>query len=102
MDLKSYQLIASDKSSLLRKNLFLLKSGFQVMVFFILLEAGYLVKIAVTLYIRKLFSRHYKMFDRFMFSKYFLQLVVSFHYGHVSLLFFIVEHQNVCRQILKQ
>ena len=51
MDLKSYQLITSDKSSLLRKNLFPLKSSFQVMAFFILLEAGYLVKIVVTLYI---------------------------------------------------
>ena len=43
-DLKSYQVIASDKSNnLLRRLDFLLKSGFQVIAFFILLEVGYLV-----------------------------------------------------------
>ena len=47
MDLKSCQLTASDKSNLLRKVQFLLKSGFQVIAFFILLEVGYLVAIIV-------------------------------------------------------
>ena len=41
-DLKSCQLIASDKSEILRKVHFLLKSGFQVITFFSLLEVGYM------------------------------------------------------------
>ena len=41
-DLKSCQLIASDKSNLLRKVDFLLESRFQVIAFFISLEVGYL------------------------------------------------------------
>ena len=43
MDLKSYQVIASGKSKLLRKVDFLLKIGFHVIEFFIPLEVGYLV-----------------------------------------------------------
>ena len=46
-DLKSCQLIASDKSNLLRKVHFLLNTGFQVIVFFILLEVGHLATIVV-------------------------------------------------------
>ena len=42
-DLKSYQIIASDKSNLLRKVHFLLKSVFQVTVYFILWEVGYFI-----------------------------------------------------------
>ena len=37
------ELIASDKCNLLRKVHFVLKSGFQVIAFLILLEVGYLV-----------------------------------------------------------
>ena len=44
-EFESCQLIASDKSNLLRKVLFLLKSGFQVMAFFFLSEVGYIVTI---------------------------------------------------------
>ena len=41
------QVIASNKSNLLRKIDFPLKSGFQVLAFFIPLEIGYLVIIVV-------------------------------------------------------
>ena len=44
---KSCQVIASDKSNLLRKVDFLLKSCFQVIAFLIPLEIGYLVIIVV-------------------------------------------------------
>ena len=40
-------IIASDKSKLLRKVDFFLKSGFQIIAFFILLEIRYLVIIAI-------------------------------------------------------
>ena len=40
-------LIASDRTNLIRKVYFLLKSGFQVIAFSIIIEAGYLVTIAV-------------------------------------------------------
>ena len=46
-DLKSCQSIDSDKNNLMRKFDFLLKGGFQVLIFFILLEVGYLIKIVV-------------------------------------------------------
>ena len=46
-DLKISQVIAHDKSNVLRKVDFLLKCGFQVIAFFILLEVGYLVIIVV-------------------------------------------------------
>ena len=46
-DLKICQVIASDKSNLLRTADFLLKCGFQVKAFFILSEVGYLVIIVV-------------------------------------------------------
>ena len=39
--------MAPDKSNFLRKDDFLLKSGFQVIAFFIPLEVGYLVIIVV-------------------------------------------------------
>ena len=45
--LKVLQLIASDKSNLLRKVHFLLKSVFQVIGFFVILKVGYLVKIVI-------------------------------------------------------
>ena len=67
MDLKSCQVIANDKSNLLRKNDFLLESGFQVVVFFILLELGYLIiKIMSDWFI---FSDHFT--DWFIFSGHF-------------------------------
>ena len=44
-DSKSWQLIASGKSNLLRKVYFLLESDFQATTFFIHLEVGYLVTI---------------------------------------------------------
>ena len=47
-DLKSCQLITFDNSHLLTKVHFLLKSGFQVIIFFILLEVGYFVTIVVS------------------------------------------------------
>ena len=47
-DLKSCQLITFDNSDLLTKVHFLLKSGFQVIIFFILLEVGYFVTIVVS------------------------------------------------------
>ena len=62
-DLKSCQVVASDKSNLLRKVDFLLKSGFQVIEFFILLGVGYLVIIDVNFvykWARQLFSSHHK------------------------------------------
>ena len=46
-DLESCQLIASDKSKSLTTVDFLLKSGFQVLIFFIILEVRHLVIIAV-------------------------------------------------------
>ena len=46
-DLKSCQLIASDKTNFMRKVHFPLKSGFRVLTFFILLEVGYFDTIAV-------------------------------------------------------
>ena len=46
-DLKSCQVIASDKSNLMRKVDFLLKSSFQVIAFFMSLEVGCLVIIVV-------------------------------------------------------
>ena len=46
-DLKSSQVIVSDKSNLARKVDFLLKSGFQIMTIFIPLKVGYLVIIVV-------------------------------------------------------
>ena len=47
-DLKSCQLITFDNSHLLTKVHFLLKSGFQVIIVFILLEVGYFVTIVVS------------------------------------------------------
>ena len=47
MDLKICQVLASDKSNLVRKVDFFLKNGFQVIAFSILLEVGYLVIIVV-------------------------------------------------------
>ena len=44
---ESCQVIASDKSNLLRKVDFPLKSGFLVIAFFILLKVGYLVIIVL-------------------------------------------------------
>ena len=41
IELKSCQVIASDKSNLLRKDDFLPKTGFQVIAFFILLDVVY-------------------------------------------------------------
>ena len=75
------ELIVSDKSNLLRKAYFLLKNGFQVIAFFILLELGYLVTTNVKFvykWARQLFSGHYKMIsDWFIFSKHFSDCWVS-------------------------
>ena len=74
-DLKSCQLITFDNSHLLTKVHFLLKSGFQVIIFFILLEVGYFVTIVVSFvykWARQLFLGHYKLIsDWFIFSEYF-------------------------------
>lgn len=53
-DLESCRLKASDKSDLIRKVYFLLKSGLHVTAFFILLEAGYLATTIVVNFIYKL------------------------------------------------
>ena len=45
--LKVLQLIASDKSNLLRKVHFFLKRVFQVIAFFVILKVGYLIKIVM-------------------------------------------------------
>ena len=63
-DLKSCQVIGSNKSNLLRKVDFLLKSSFQVIAFFISLEVGYLVKIVLNFVCkgaRKLFLGHHRI-----------------------------------------
>ena len=70
--MKSCQLIAFGNSNLLRKIQFLLKSGFRVLAFFILLDEGYLVTNVVNFVYkwgRQLLSRHYKlqMSDKFIF-----------------------------------
>ena len=63
-----------NKSNLLIKIHFLLKSGSQVIVFLILLKVGYLVTIVVNLvykWKRQIFSVYYKkMSDCFLFSEY--------------------------------
>ena len=74
-DLKSCQVIASDKSNLLEKIDFLLKSGFQVIAFFILLEVGCLAIIVINFtykWAQQLFLRHHKIIsDWFIFLEYF-------------------------------
>ena len=73
--MKSCQVIASDKSTLLRKVDFLLKSGFQVIAFLIPWVVGYLVITVVNFvykWARQLFLGHHKiMSDLFMFSNIF-------------------------------
>ena len=64
MDLKTCQVLASDKSNLVRKVDFFLKNDFQVMAFSILLEVGYLVIIVVNFvykWARQLFSGSHKI-----------------------------------------
>ena len=75
-DLKSCQHIASNKSNLLKKVLFLLKSGFQVISqIFILLEVGHRVTIVVNFSYKggpQSFSGHYKIMpDWFIYLEYF-------------------------------
>ena len=63
LKLKSCQVIASDKSNLLWRVDFLLKSGFQVIAVFLHLEVRYLVIIVVNFvykWARQLFSGHHK------------------------------------------
>ena len=76
------ELIVSDKSNLLRKAYFLLKSGFQVIAFFysfgVRIPCYNWCKIDVYKWARQLFSGHYKMIsDWFIFSKYFSDWWVS-------------------------
>ena len=70
-----WKLIASDKSNLLRKFDFLLKSGFQVIAFYVSLEVGYLAVIVLNFvykWARQLFSGHHKIMPNwFIFSEYF-------------------------------
>ena len=77
--MKSCQVIASDKSNLLRKVDFLLKIGFQVIAFFLSLEVKYLAIIVVNF----VYKRARQLF-------------------HVVLLFFKEGYQNDCYQILKR
>ena len=74
-DLKSSQVIVSDKSNLARKVDFLLKSSFQIMTIFIPLKVGYLVIIVVNFsckWAQQFFSGCHKiMFDWFIFLEYF-------------------------------
>ena len=89
-DLKSCQVIGSNKSNLLRKVDFLLKSSFQVIAFFISLEVGYLVKIVLNFVCkgaRKLFLGHHRiMLDWFIFSEYFSHW--WFHFIMVTWLYY--------------
>ena len=75
LDLKSCQVIAYDDSNLLIKVDFLLKIGFQVIVFFIPLGVGYLVIIVVNFVYKwawQLFLGHHKiMSDWFIFLEHF-------------------------------
>ena len=76
------ELIVSDKSNLLRKAYFLLKSGFQVIAFFysfgVRIPCYNWCKIDVYKWARQLFSGHYKMIsDWFIFSKHFSDCWVS-------------------------
>ena len=72
--MKNCRVIASDKSNLLRKVDYLLKSCFPVKAFFIPLEVGYLVRIVVNSvykYAQQLLSRHKIISDWLVFSEYF-------------------------------
>ena len=73
--MKSCQVIASNKSNLLRKVDFFPKSGFQVIGFFIPLEVGYLAILDVNFiykWERQLFSGHHKIkSDWLISSEYF-------------------------------
>ena len=97
-DLKSCQLIASDKSNLLRKVCFLLKSGSPVIGFSILLEVGYLDAIVLNLVYKwqHLFLGHYKIIPNWVI---FLECFSEFHYGYVALLFF-KGHQIIFIKLL--
>ena len=72
MDLKSCQVIASDKSNLLRKVDFLLKSGFQVIEFFTPLEVGSLLFIVVNSvykWAQQLFLGHHKIISEWLYFR---------------------------------
>ena len=75
LKLKRCQVIASDKSNLLWRVDFLLKSGFQVIAVFLHLEVRYLVIIVVNFvykWARQLFSGHHKkMSDSLILLEYF-------------------------------
>ena len=74
--MKSCKLVALINLNLLIEVYLVLKSGFQVIAFFILLKVGYLVTIVV----RQLFSGHYKiMSDWFIFSEYFSDSWLNFN-----------------------
>ena len=89
--------IASNKSDLLSKLDFFLKSGFQVIMFFIVLEVGYHVTIVV--------SFIYKWAQQLQNNAWLVYILEYFpsqlHYGHVALLFFTIGHQSICYQILR-
>ena len=73
--MKSYTVLASDKTNLIRIVHFLLRIGFQVIAFFIFFKVRYLVAIIVNFnykWARQLFSGHYKVIsDWFIFLEYF-------------------------------
>ena len=75
MDLKVCQVIASDKSNLLRQVYLFLKSDFQVTAFFIPLKVGYSVIIVVNFvykWVQQSFSGHHKIIsDCFIFLEYY-------------------------------
>ena len=75
--------ITFDNSNSLRNAHFLLKSGFQVVAFFIFLAVAYLVTVVVNLG-----------------YKWAWQLFPGHYYGHVALIFFKVGYQNNWYQIL--
>ena len=92
--------MASEKSNLLRKVDFLLKSGFQDIVFFIRLEVGYLVIIFVN-FVYKWAQNYFRdIIKECLIGLYFRNIFLID--GHVALPLFKVGHQNDCYQILKQ
>ena len=74
--------VAIPFDNLLRKAYFLLKIGFQVVAFFIVLEVGYLIIIVANFAYKgaqKLFLENHKiMTDWFMFSEYFSNWLCNF------------------------
>ena len=77
MDLKVCQVIASDKSNLLRQVYLFLKSDFQVTAFFIPLKVGYSVIIVVNFvykWVQQSFSGHHKII---LIALYFWNIILA-------------------------